>query len=763
MSLRRLSFMNWPISAKLVAIFTLVVVLPASFVLIPYSAYRRSVDERNQASARLEVLGPFEIVQAGQTLRALADELERLVTDPAYYRQLEAYLAAPPQADDQSGQSVEAIVEQVLRSAPSLTRVRLLDSQGRPLLDVTQHMGIITSNHDLSSVDKTPADALIAAGGVGTRTTLSDIYLDTRQSPSIDVIYTPRAALTALEDAPVAGWMVFTQNLAVGGEDKILPSLYAALSSFPKSGLATHVFLLNEEGQLVSPAQNLDMLQDAHSSDGFRAAQREESGISTYDSPLLATRVIGYHAQLTIPNGPSLVLLVETPLEAINHQAWQEGLLSLILIGLGALLLGSLATLFGTLAIARPLSRLTYAVRQMSAGHLDVPLPGPGRRDEIGTLSSMVAGMAGRLSSAIHDLERRVEERNRKLETTLEIGRILTSIRDLDSLLEEVVRLIRDQFEETVYHVQVFLIDPRTNRANLRASTGTVGRQLLQRGHFLEVGSRSVIGSVTAMGHAVVALDTSNNPIHQRNEFLPDTRAEMALPLRLGNRVIGALDLQSTQPDAFTEQDVELFQGIADQITIAIENAMLFEESRVRLREIERLNRTLTEAAWLETERQREPPRLHAASGPVSPGNAAWSELQLEAMQTRQIAARTSGDTVTFAVPVLLRDQVLGAVEWQVPQSRYTEGTRQTALALTMRLALAAENIRLFEQSRRAAQRELLVNRISSKLIGTTNIDEILQTAVRELGLALHTPQTAIRLTAPTTSPAGSPGDADDR
>jgi GAF domain-containing protein/HAMP domain-containing protein len=435
----------------------------------------------------------------------------------------------------------------------------------------------------------------------------------------------------------------------------------------------------------------------------------------------------------------------------------------LVLIGLGAVLLGSAATLFGTLAIGRPLSRLSNSVRQMSAGHLDVPVAGLGRRDEIGTLGSIVAGMAARQSSAIHDLERRVEERSRRLETTLEIGRILTSIRDLDDLLEDVVRLIRGQFEETVYHVQVFLIDPHTNRANLRASTGTVGRQLLQRGHFLEVGSRSVIGSVTAMGHAVVALDTSSNPIHQRNEFLPDTRAEMALPLRIENRVIGALDLQSTQPDAFSDQDVELFQGIADQITIAIENALLFDESRARLQEIERLNRTLTEAAWLETQQQREPHSLAAATGPASPDGADWTELQLEAIGTRRIAERISGETVTFAVPVLLRDQALGAIEWQVPRSRYTEATRQTAQALTMRLALAAENIRLFEQSHRAAQRELLVNRISSKLIGTTNIDEILQTAVRELGLALHTPQMVIRLTAPTAFPAESPGDTDDR
>jgi GAF domain-containing protein/HAMP domain-containing protein len=763
MSPRRLNFMNWPISTKLAVVFGLVVMLPAMLALIPYSLHRRSADARDQATARLEVLGPFEIARVEQTLQALTVALERSVADPAVHGQLEVYLAAPDQSGSQSQPSVEALVEQVLRSAPSLSRVRLLDSQNRPLLDVSRHMGILTADANPPAAGKTPADALLAAGKVGAQTALSDIYLDAGQSPSIDVIYTLRPALDTSDGAPVLGRIVFTQNLESGGEDQTLPSLYAALSSFPKGEQATYVFVLNEEGQLVSPAQNLSMLHDARSSDGFRAALDGKSGTSTYDSPLLATEVVGYHAEAAIPGGPSLVLLVEIPLETIAHQARQEELLPLVLIGLGALLLGSLATLFGTILIARPLSRLTDAVRQMSVGHLEVPLPGMGRRDEIGTLSRLFGGMAARLGSAMRDLERRVDERNRKLETTLEIGRILTSIRDLDSLLEEVVRLIRDQFEETIYHVQVFLIDPHTHRANLRASTGTVGRQLLQRGHFLEVGSRSVIGSVTAMGHAIVALDTSNNPIHQRNEFLPDTRAEMALPLRIDNKVIGALDLQSRQPDAFTDQDVELFQGMADQITIAIQNAMLFEESRAQLQEIERLNRTLTESAWLETQHQREPYQLGAATGPVSPDHTAWTELQLEAMQTRQIADRISGETVSFAVPVLLRDQVLGAVEWQVPRSRYTEGTRQTAWALTTRLALSAENIRLFEQSRRAAQRELLVNRISSKLIGTTNIDEILQTAVHELGLALHTPQMVIRLTAPTTLPDEPPGDTDDR
>jgi GAF domain-containing protein/HAMP domain-containing protein len=448
-----------------------------------------------------------------------------------------------------------------------------------------------------------------------------------------------------------------------------------------------------------------------------------------------------------------LALIAGAPFIYLRGTITDEDLVILILAGVGALAVSTVSVGLATMLIARPIAQLTDAARQIATGNVNIRLPLQTRRDEIGMLNNTLSEMADQLLSAIRELEQRVAERTRNLETTLEIGRVLTNIRDLDTLLEEVVNLIRDQFD-TVYHAQVFLIDHETDRATLRASTGTAGRQLLQRGHYLEVGSQSVIGSVTATGHAVVALDTSNNPIHRRNEFLPDTRAEMALPLRVGPRIIGALDLQSTEPDAFSEQDVELFQGMADQITIAIQNAMLFAESIERLQEIERLNRSLTETAWREIERRRGSESFSAVAGEAPVVQGEWSELQREAVRTRQIAERVEDETVTFAVPILLRDQVLGAVEWQIPRVRYTHNTRQIALELTTRLGLTAENIRLFEQSRQAVQRELMVNQISSRLMGTTDIDQILQTAVRELGTALHLPRTAIRLQPPQDAAA---------
>ncbi|MBN1564684.1 MAG: GAF domain-containing protein [Anaerolineae bacterium] len=530
-----------------------------------------------------------------------------------------------------------------------------------------------------------------------------------------------------------------------------LAEMVTLLQDVPPAENPTYTFVLDENGNLIDPSAEGDTVQNAADSRGFKMAQHGQAGVGQYYSPLLQTDVMGYYLKKMLLDGSAITLLIETPMSDVRSEAMEQGVFTFLLIGASMLLMGVITTALTTWLIARPISLLTESARQLATGNVNVRVPLQTRRDEIGILNNTLSEVGDQLLSAISELEQRVAERTRNLETTLEIGRVLTNIRDLDMLLEEVVNLIRDQFD-VIYHAQVFLIDDETDRAVLRASTGPAGRQLLQRGHYLEVGSQSVLGSVTATGHAVVALDTSHNPIHRRNEFLPDTRAEMALPLRIGARIIGALDLQSTEPDAFSDQDVDLFQGMADQISIAIQNAMLFAESIDRLQEIERLNRSLTETVWSEIEHRRGAEALSAVSGPAPVVAGEWSDLQREAMRTQQIAERIEGDTVTFAVPILLREQVLGAVEWQVPEARYTRDARQTALELTTRLGLTAENIRLFEQSRQAAQRELLVNQISSKLIGSTNIDQILQTAVRELGEALRLPRTAIRLHPPGES-----------
>jgi PAS domain S-box-containing protein len=182
------------------------------------------------------------------------------------------------------------------------------------------------------------------------------------------------------------------------------------------------------------------------------------------------------------------------------------------------------------------------------------------------------------------------ERRARQLATAADVSRAAASILELDSLLFEVTDLIRERFG--FYHVSIFLMGEEGEYAVLRESTGEAGRIMKQRGHRLLAGSPSIIGWVTANRRPRIALDVGEDPVHFRNELLPDTRSELAIPLISGEKLLGALDVQSTEANAFGEDDVQVLQILTDQIAVAIENAQAYQaqqEAAERIREADRL------------------------------------------------------------------------------------------------------------------------------------------------------------------------------
>ncbi len=192
------------------------------------------------------------------------------------------------------------------------------------------------------------------------------------------------------------------------------------------------------------------------------------------------------------------------------------------------------------------------------------------------------------------------ERRARQLQTSADVSQIASSILDLNLLLPRIVDLIRDAFNYD--HVQIFLMDETDTYAELRASTGQAGRQLLEIRHKLQKGSSSVIGRVTELGEATIASDTADaHVVHRPNPYLPNTRSEMAIPLKLKGQVVGALDVQSNQPNAFDDDDVQVTTALAAQISVAIDNAQLFEQARSRASEMSFLFDVTTAAASAET------------------------------------------------------------------------------------------------------------------------------------------------------------------
>ncbi|MEW6403466.1 MAG: PAS domain S-box protein [Chloroflexota bacterium] len=192
--------------------------------------------------------------------------------------------------------------------------------------------------------------------------------------------------------------------------------------------------------------------------------------------------------------------------------------------------------------------------------------------------------------TGLKQAEAALQRHNTYLSVSAEIGRVITSTLDLNTIFSRAVNLIRERFG--FYHAAIFIVEETGFNAFLREATGEAGAEMMRRRHSLAVNSESIVGKVTGQGTPVVVNDTSQKSIHRKNPLLPDTQAEAAIPLRIGNRIIGALDIQSTSTNAFSEDEIEVLQTLADQVAVAIDNARSYELSQqavMELREFDRL------------------------------------------------------------------------------------------------------------------------------------------------------------------------------
>ncbi len=180
-----------------------------------------------------------------------------------------------------------------------------------------------------------------------------------------------------------------------------------------------------------------------------------------------------------------------------------------------------------------------------------------------------------------------VERRAKLLEAATMVGRDVTSIMDLDLLLAKIVDTICTVYG--FYYAAIFLVDTKMKRwAVLRAGYGEAGQKMLEMGYLLEIADTSMIGWCIGHKQARIALDVGQDAVHFDNPFLPLTRSEMALPLIVGDEVIGALNVQSTQESAFDERDINTLQILADQLAIVINNAQLLNNLQETNRELVR-------------------------------------------------------------------------------------------------------------------------------------------------------------------------------
>jgi GAF domain-containing protein/HAMP domain-containing protein len=386
-----------------------------------------------------------------------------------------------------------------------------------------------------------------------------------------------------------------------------------------------------------------------------------------------------------------------------------------------ALLLGAGFAYYVVKAVADPIYGLISTFNRIEQGDLTQRAQISGT-DELGIVTMQFNRMVARLESLQGTLEQQVVERTKQLAATNEVGKVAASSLDPEQLLTRVLPLFPDQFG--YYYAAIYLLDSSGKWAELKEATGEAGRVLKQNHHRLEVSGKSMVATAIREQSPRVAQTTLNEKQRFDNPLLPYTRSEIALPLMVGDRVLGVLDVQSTREADFGPQVIETMRNMASQVAIALENARLFQEAQQVIREL----RTVQQQYLLE----------------------GWGEFSEDNEKLEYRIGDEEENSRTLQSPISLRDQILGQIMLE-GQHEWTSDQQSLVDAVATQAAIALENARLVSESRQMALRERMVAEINSKIWSSATIDGVLQTTIKELGRRLNASTATIELNIDST------------
>ena len=397
----------------------------------------------------------------------------------------------------------------------------------------------------------------------------------------------------------------------------------------------------------------------------------------------------------------------------------------LILIFIGCLPFLVLAGILSADRLARPIIGLRNVANRISEGDYSYKITSIPHTRELAELAVDFNQMSDKLSGLIYDLEQRVAERTESLTRKSEqlraashIARQTAEIQDLARLLDLVANLVTDQFG--FYHTGIFLVSETGQEVILQAASSEGGHRMIQKGHALPVGKLEIVGYVAAQKKPRIAMDVGADAVFFNNPDLPMTRSELALPLLIRDRILGVLDIQSDQPQAFSTEDIDVLQTLADQIAVAIENARLLDEFQAAVVQLEAVTSARTRETWQQI--------LHGRRRAFT-----YTPLGLRSGKLPMPAENT------INVPLILRGQKIGDISI-VRKGDVALGKNESELIAEVanQASQAIDNIRLLDEATQRANQEKIIGRLAASFSQSLETDTLLQTAVRELA---HLPE----------------------
>ncbi|MBL0343898.1 MAG: GAF domain-containing protein [Anaerolineales bacterium] len=305
--------------------------------------------------------------------------------------------------------------------------------------------------------------------------------------------------------------------------------------------------------------------------------------------------------------------------------------------------------------------------------------------DETGVLANAFNLMISQLRESFITLEERVAERTQNLELASEVGRSVSQVRALDVMLKDAAEIIRSRFD--LYYVQVYLTNPSQTYLNLQAGTGHVGEELLARSHRLPLNTGSINGRAATEKRSVIISDTTKSATFRPNPLLPNTRSEMAVPLLIGEKVVGVLDMQSEMAGSLNQDLLSAFEALAGQLAIAIQNANLLAETEQSRAEVEAQAQRLSRTNWANY--------LDAIHRPEETGFVFEQNKVVPMVQGEQLMKNDSALTAPIAVTGEAIGNITVEMEGQSPISR----TSDLINTVARQVAQQIESLRLLENA----------------------------------------------------------------
>lgn len=715
------------ISSRLIATFAFVAILSAVSTLV-ISSLAGFFQDRKLAINQLETISRFKQAQITTRLAELEDHTESILQDQTIAQRIDFLLNTPPSDSELYRLNYDLALshlQTIQANNIKFLEILILDGQGKAIL----------STLDKNKNRNFGQSQFFRQALNGQTLSLEKNFPEAKESISLITVK------SILGQGNNPGMLVARSSISeIESAAETNDSINNDIKTYMVASLGEEdISLTKVDGKTVNV--NLPAIKDA--------VAKNNNVWGVYNNAQGNTIFVHY---ITIP-AVGITLITEIEQSKVAQSAINL-LFTNILIGLFIAALAFTIIYITSQSISNPIINLAQKANALSTGQMSTRII-IDREDEIGGLSSSFNTMAEQLQNLVRTLEEKVEDRTQGLQVqanrlllAAEIARDSATLGNLDELLKRSSHLVLDRFK--FYHTGIFLIDQQHEYAILRASSTDAGQTMLEQGYRLRIGREGIVGNVALTGEARVVADTTMDSTYMSNPLLPNTRSELVIPLKVEARVIGVLDVQSDIPNAFSQDDIAILQIMADQLALAIERVQLVKQLESRLGELEHAYQQFTVTSWQDFSQQPDFKAGYNFDGvrlaPVT-SFPAWSQDALKRGRSIVLPGKTTDSKESLlAVPLKLRGQIIGVLNMRFVGDSIHAETISLSEEIANRLAVALENARLYTETQKLAQQERAVSEISTRITTSINIENILRTAVQELGRIMPTAEITVRL-----------------